>query len=568
MRKLRTLWLVGLLLLMAVLGATPRASAHANFVSSTPSPFDIISAPPTSVTITVSEAVQAGSAKIQVTNPNGSVVSGTTTLSSMDPTKFSVPTPNLVPDVYTVAWSTISADDGHFSAGSFYFMVRYANGSLPGVFPQAGGGVGSGGTFSPIDATLRAASFVTFSLAFGPLIFLVLVWVPAANAVEETERATLKGSSRAILRLALWGGLSYVAAIAALWVLSLATSLPATGIVGSTFLLSLALRAGLGVILVIAVDTTLHAERAGRDPRTVWAPLSLAIAAGLGSIIAASLATHAAGVEAWWPLGPFGDGLHLYGAAVWVGGLLAIVSVRTWIRPETAPAFASEALRSFSRLAVFAVALITGGGVLLAVILVGTVNDLVTSTYGWVILAKSALLVPMILLGFANRERLRPTRASLSPPTIRSRVTRRVAIEACVGAAVLILAGILTSLNPPVTATPTNPAFTLQDSEDGIYGLFQVFPFPAVPGPYIVTLELWYALNGSIYRGSTNASISFLLEGGNGTSVVEYMQMHGGNHYYAQVEILDRPGTWDLTIHVLRVDGPPIDFPFRISLHG
>ncbi len=568
MRGLWTPRIVGLVLLVVVLGGSLRASAHADFVSSNPSPYDIVSVAPTSVTITVSEAVQVGSASIQVTNPTGSVVSGITTLSSTDPTTFSSPTPNLVPDVYTVAWSTISADDGHFSAGSFYFMVRYANGSLPGVFPQAGGGVASGATFSPVDATLRAVSFVAFSVAFGPLIFLVLVWVPAANVVEDKERATLTGSSRTILRFALWGGIVYVGTIAALWIVSVAASPPGTTVIGSTFLTSLAARVGLGTALVIAVGITLRQERAGHDPNAVWIPLSIAIAAGLGSLIASSVATHAAGVEAWWPLGPFGDGLHLYGASVWVGGLLTIVLVRRWLRSETAPAFASEALRSFSRLAVFAVVLIVGGGILLAVILVGTVDNLVTTPYGWFILAKSALLAPMIVLGFANRDRLRANRADAQRPKVRLRVAHRVAIEASLGAAVLILAGILTSLNPAITAAPTNPAFTLQDTESGIYGLFQVFPFPSVPQPYLVTLELWYASNGSIYPGSTNASISILLEGGNGTPVVEYMQGPHGNHYYAQVETLDRAGTWDIVIHVLRVDGPPIDFPFRVSLHG
>jgi copper transport protein len=567
MHRLRKFWILGVALLV-FLRASPTASAHADFVSSTPNPYDIISVPPTAVTIKVSEAVQAGSANIQVTNPKGSIVSGTATLSAADPTVFSAPTPNLRPDVYTVAWSTISADDGHFTAGSFYFMVRYANGSLPGVFPQASGGVGSGTTFSALSATLSAASFVAFSVAFGPLIFLILVWVPASNVVEEAERATLKGSSRAILRFALWGGIAYVGTIAVLWAATIASSPAGTTIVGSTFLLSLAARLGLGVLLVIAVEMTLRAERLGRDPKMVWTPLAVAIVAGLGSLVASSVATHAAGVEAWWPLGPFADGLHLYGASVWVGGLLTLVCVRTWLRSEPAPAFRSEALRSFSRLALVAVILVVGGGILLAVILVGTINNLVSTPYGWFILAKSALLAPMVILGFINREPRPSKRTEARAPKVRPRVAQRVALEASLGAAVLVLAGILTSLNPAVTATSTTPAFTLQDTVSGIYGLFQVFPFPSVPQPYLMTIELWYANNGSVFRGATNASISFLLEGGNGTPFVGYMQGPHGNHFYVQAETLSQAGTWDIAIHVLRVGGPPIDFSFKLSLHG
>ena len=86
--------------------------------------------------------------------------------------------------------------------------------------------------------------------------------------------------------------------------------------------------------------------------------------------------------------------------------LLALVAVRSYVRRPETPAFSATVLTTFSRQAAVAVGLLVLGGVLLEVILVGSVYALLTQPYGWTVIAKSLLLLPMLVLAWANHRRV------------------------------------------------------------------------------------------------------------------------------------------------------------------
>src|SRR5207249_1372921 len=88
----------------------------------------------------------------------------------------------------------------------------------------------------------------------------------------------------------------------------------------------------------------------------------------------------------------------------------------SYVQSEAAP-LARIVLGRFSRMAAYAVSLVLAGGIVLAVLLVGTLDALVTSPYGWVILAKVGLFAPMLALGAYNRYRLVPKTAESERPT-------------------------------------------------------------------------------------------------------------------------------------------------------
>src|SRR5574340_1321193 len=184
----------------------PPVSAHADFITSSPAPYDIWNVVPGSVSVTVSEAVQPGSQTILVTNLTGARVDvGSTQLSATDPTTFSIGLRSGIgPSVYTVTWAVVSADDGHFTAGTFYFMVSYRDGTLPGRFPQTGP-LDLAQPISPLDIGLEATNFVGFSIAFGGILLVGFVWAPLGGALEPADRPSPADGFRALLRFARLG---------------------------------------------------------------------------------------------------------------------------------------------------------------------------------------------------------------------------------------------------------------------------------------------------------------------------------------------------------------------------
>ncbi len=564
--------IAGLAALAVLLTVAPMASAHADFVSSTPAPYDIWNISPTYVSVTVSEAVQPGSPVITVTNQTDVRVDrGPTQLSPTDPATFSVALqPGIGPSVYTVTWSVVSADDGHFTAGTFYFMVTNRDGTLPGHWPQTGT-LGESQPISPLDVSLRAVEFLGFSIVFGGTLLAVLLWIPGSSDLDAKAAAGPANGLRVLLRFAELGALLFALAEVGLWIENLYLSPPSSvaAVFGSLFLASLVGRAALGFAMAILVLPTLVDRSLERRPSTVPRALLLVILLGFVVILLEVAASHSATIGAWFPLGPVADATHLYGAALWIGGLLALVRVRRWLRDPTPPEFSRAILAGFSRLAYLGVVLVVSAGVLLAVVLVGTLNALIDTGYGWVILAKGALLVPMVFLGWWSRRILRRGEEAEAPrrPSV-ARVARNVRAEALVGIAVLVLAGLLVTMNPAAAPTAQNATFTLAATAGGLYSIFSLNPWPAGPGSYIFQFVYYYAGNGTAYLGGGNGTVSFLLEGGNGTWVTLPLDGPHGNHYFTESSVMDAPGTWQIRPTIRAPVGTPLNLTFSVTLHS
>ncbi len=554
-----------------LLVAAPMVSAHADFVTSTPAPYDVWNISPTYVSVTVSEAVQPGSPVITVTNQSGARVDrGPTQISATDPATFTVALQSGIgPSVYTVTWSVVSADDGHFTAGTFYFMVTNRDGTLPGHWPQTGS-LGESQPISPVDVGLRAAEFLGFSIVFGGALFAALLWLPASADLEAGTAAGPAEGLRALLRLAQAGALVFTAADAGLWVENLLLAPPTVPLdaFNSVFLLSLIVRVVLGSALVLIVTPSLVGSFPPRPPGSRPPELLLAILVGFAIILLEVAASHAATIGAWFPLGPVADATHLYGAALWIGGLLALVRVRRWLREPTPTEFSRAILTGFSRLAYLGVILLVSAGVLLAFVLVGTVRGLVDTGYGWVILAKGALLVPVVFLGWWSRRILRREEETKEPsgPSV-ARVARNVRVEAILGAGILVLAGLLVTMNPVAAPTAQGATFTLDATVGGLYGIFSLNPWPAGPGDYIFQFVFYYADNGTAYYQGGNGTVSFLLEGGNGTWVMLPLEGPHGNHYFTESAVMDAPGTWEIQPTIRGPAGTPLNVTYTVVLH-
>lgn len=561
-----------LALLLVLVGAAPRASAHADFLTSTPDPYAIWNTVPTAVSVTVSEAVQPGSATLLVTNlTDARVDTGPTGISPTDPTTFSVHLlSGLGPSVYTVTWGVVSADDGHFSAGTFYFMVAYKDGTLPGPFPQTGA-LDLRQPLSPVDVGLEAVNFVGFSIAFGSSLLVALLWSPLQTSLEPAERARPREGFHALVGFARWGAVALAAAAGGLWVENLARVPPAGagGLVGSPFLLARVLQVACGIGMILLLTRVLRRTAAPSTATELPPEFLPLLFLGFVVILLDVAASHSASAAGWWPLGPIADAVHLYGAALWVGGLLAILRARPWLRAPTPPAFSRDLLAAFSRFAFLGALLVVSAGAVLGFVLVGTLYGLVGTAYGWIVLAKGSLLVPMVVLGAWNRRTLHREAAVDRPePRDLERLTRNVRAEAIVGAAILVLAGLLVTINPAAAPPPKNPTFLLDATSGGLYGIFEMNPYPSTPGTYFLQFTLYYPQNGTPYLGGGNGSLTLFLAGGNTTGFNLSLDGPHDNHYFVSTAALDRAGTWTIQANVTGPSGARVALTYTVILHA
>jgi len=141
---------LGILLVLVI--ALP-ALAHADLVSSTPEDGAVLEAPPTSVTLTFSEGLDAGKSSVRLTGPDGLVDAG-------KPAKDGATTMGLTgldlgPGDYSVKW-VAAADDGHIERGTLGFTVTQptpppaSSSPTPAASPEA--------TASPVSGTATPAA--------------------------------------------------------------------------------------------------------------------------------------------------------------------------------------------------------------------------------------------------------------------------------------------------------------------------------------------------------------------------------------------------------------------------
>lgn len=148
------------------------------------------------------------------------------------------------------------------------------------------------------------------------------------------------------------------------------------------------------------------------------------------------------------------DAVHLLGAGAWLGGLVGLLDIIVTSRADSKNAAerqACEAALRFSRMGYIAVALLVASGLLNSWFLVGSFTNLLTTTYGWLLLLKLFLFAGMV--GFAGLNRVFVVPTLLYPTTVDARLGLRrllinVAAEQSLGFAILLIVSMLGITEP------------------------------------------------------------------------------------------------------------------------
>jgi copper transport protein len=411
--------------LAAALALPALTLGHALPQSSLPSAGSTLTTPPTQVSIIFGERPDPDLSTIKVLDTTGAAVtSGPTATVPGNPVELAVPLkPNLPNGVYTVAWRTVSAVDGHLATGSFAFGI--------GVAPPAAGSSNQAATAT--SAPPSAGAIIGRWLLYLGLVGLLGLAVFGALVARGSP-----ASVRRVLPLA-W----LIAAVGTGLVIGF--QLNDAGVdLGRVFQTSFGGATVARTMPMVVAALAIVPVWLGRG-RERLALIVVALAGG-GAMVADVLYSHAAAGG-----DPLLDVpvqvLHVVAVGLWLGGLLGLL---VNLRGEPDEHSAGLA-RRFSRLATAGIAIVAVTGLLRAISEVGSITNLLSSDFGHLVIAKTALLSVLALFGAINHFRHVPAAGRAL------RGLRRLgSAELLVGGTVLLLSASLVNLAPPTETTGGN----------------------------------------------------------------------------------------------------------------
>ena len=173
------------------------------------------------------------------------------------------------------------------------------------------------------------------------------------------------------------------------------------------------------------------------------------------------------------------DMIHLASMSAWLGGLAMLI---VFLLPRANPTELGAIVPVWSRWATYAVGALVLTGVAQALVEVGSVDALVSTTYGRLVIAKVALVVVLVGVASLSRRLVMPIADHAEGAARRLRTI--IIAEAAVALAVVGVASVLVQVTPARTAVSQTTAPTVQEAvmTDKLYTL-TVDMQPSTVGP-------------------------------------------------------------------------------------
>ncbi len=567
---------------VALLASAPRAGAHAQLLGTSPASGATVPVQPREVIFQFNQSVGGTLGAVRVYDARGTEVDN---LAVSHPGGqehwMGVGLKSHLPDgTYTATYRVVSADT-HIVYGGMVFNIGHA-GAAP-RFTVAGliGRNKSGQITTLAFGVARVIDYVAIALALGILVFTLAAWLPALRAIAGADPA--------------WQQASHVGAARLTW---LAVAAVALGVISSVlgFLLQGASAAGVSLwrslqdaVLKSTLDSRFGrvwgtraidwlllgallaaARLAKRSPVPGLAPvppgaqglaptkapprwvIGLLALGGLYLAATPALSGHASVQGPVWAFFP-SDVIHVLAASVWVGGiaclLLALPAATRQLEAPTRTGLLLATLARFSPIALAAVIALALTGVLQAYIDVRSLESLLHTTYGALILIKSGLLVALIGLGWVNRERVIPglerlAAAGATPGGIGVLARRTLRGESLLMLCVLGVTAALIGYAPPIDALsgPYSANTSLGPAE------LELTVEPARVGLNTIHLYLIDARTGGQFTQTKELTAAARLPAKGIGPLPLHASLAGPGHYIFNSAELTPGGAWQLEI--------------------
>ncbi len=525
------LTLLGVAALLVLVPVTP-AQAHSGLVSSDPADRVVLKAAPSSARLTFNESVRPVVASFQLYDPAGD--RRPLDVTAVDEVvEVSLPA-QLVDGSYVLSWRVISADS-HPIAGALSFSVGKPS-SVGAEAPRPGGD----GRVTSAYLAAQIAAYLGLLAAVGITLFQVVV-LRSSQVNRARER---------VLLVAI-----------------------AVTIVGHAALLPLTLLRGQGLSLDRLADPTLLRSTLGSASavslglvvlgcsglllRPVLAgALAQRIVPGLGAMLAVASVLPVGHTRTAVPTAVVmgADLVHVLAGALWFGGVIGLgMFLAAARRAGTPAAAAAVTVRRFSGLAGVLVGALGVTGLVLGVLILGSVSALVETDYGRTLLVKLGFVAVIGLLALWNKAYLVPAvERPQAPHEQWRRLMGAVRDEIALLVAVIAVTGLLVMQSPVATDAPSPPA-SVADFRSALGpGTVQGRLGPARPG----VNEFEFTVRGA--GGAALAPVEIpkvtasLPEAGLGPLVASVTKIEGSGRYRAELT-LPTAGQWQINVSV-RVD--------------
>jgi len=455
---------------LAVMIGAPIKSvdAHANQISSNPAPKSELETSPDRVIVWFSEPIEESFSVITVLNSAGERVNlDDSARDPSEPSAMSVGLPPLENGTYTVVWKNLSSVDGHKVIGSFVFAV--------GEPLSAGAQLAAAEQpllQSVADPWLRWLVFLGAAIVIGGLAFELIIGIPTVygdSASENWHRAGLAMSAQwsrlgvvglGILILAMLGQLLQQASLisgnsAFAPDLNVLRAVALESGWGRLWTYRLIAAIGIGVLFFVARkqsepgtfdDNDDDDEDGGLIGDSVVAQVATVLGLVFLGLVAASShnAASAADIKIFAIATDFA---HLVASMIWLGGVIYLAFTVPTIIRELGGAGASDLLSAaiprFTVLGLLSAGVLVTTGIFSSYMQV-TIPAATATPYGWFLVGKLALILPLFVLAGFNGFNLAKRFGSGGE----DRFGRSLLLEATLAVLILAAVGWLASLEP------------------------------------------------------------------------------------------------------------------------
>jgi copper transport protein len=542
--------------------------------------------PPKAVTLRFTEGVEVTLGGVRVyTSDRERVVTGKSEHPNGQQSVVTTPLPKLDNGTYVVTWRVTSADS-HPIDGAYTFQVgskatlsdKNAKTAAASLLATTGGSRTVGVLYG-ID---RGFLFAGLAVLIGGAVFLAVVW-PAGR---DNRRA----------KWLVWGGWITVFVTTALGIALeavYAAGLPLSDIFDTTVLRNeldaryghiALIRLGLLVLAIPLLRLLLHRRPAAEHPlRWWWYGSGLVVGAGIA--VTPGIAGHAStGIQTG--LAIPADLVHVAGMACWLGGLVMLCIA---VLPRRDVDELRRVLPRYSALALGAIVALVVSGAYQAWRQVGSIDELKSTDYGRLLIAKLVAFAALIVAAAFSREvvnrRFRalppddehapaedPVLVGAGPPVVSggsgdsydsiddaidetwddeledqeemTRLRRSVWVEVVIAAVILGITALLVNAAPARSETTGPVSLTLKAEQAWTY----VDIAPGVAGPN--DMHFTALPTGGGPATVTDMTVQLTRPGEDLPPFTVPLQKLSAGHYYAPLYDIPYSGEWRITVRV------------------
>jgi len=507
---------------LVLFGAGP-AAAHAALTSSDPGDGAQLDTAPENVTLEFTETVSADLGGVRVYASDGGRVDIGDARSDGAVVEIDLE-PDLPDGAYVVTYRIVSAD-GHPVQGGLVFSVGdvEADPGLLGRFFDDG----DDRVWEIAAAVFRFLAYAGTLLAAGGALFLAFVH----DGGPERDRL------RRLVRLG-----TVVGAVGILAALPLQATLATgqgLGAITGSGVFGEVLSDGVGVATLIGLVGLVVLVLGDRHR----VPVAIGVALAAGSF---ALSGHTRSTDN--ELLAVGAAIvHTLAAAAWFGGLVLLAFTLAGRRDEPDHSSSAGMVARFSLVATVSVIAAGVAGVALSWSEARALSALTSTTYGWTLLAKVAVVLVVGLIGAHNRFRVVPAIVrSPSAPRAWSLLRRSVRLEALALVVAIALTAVLVNVTPARTEAGIGGIFS-ETVPLGDIGSVNVVVDPNQAGRNAVHLY-FYDEDGRAANLTEGVTVSFSLPSSDIGPIVREPFRAGPTHFQIDGDELVTGGRWVIEV--------------------